>query len=928
MLTFTSNDSDQANYEVILMGQGVEPPIISVIPDSLSANLFNGQTSTQIITIENTGGSNLTWKANITQSENSKRKSYPLNLPNPNFHPPDNEETQFNPNVLKFRTSPLQVKLTDLSDVHVMFDLAHGQYSSIDWSVIIADLTSRGAIVTENTSTITSTLLNNCDIFWTIEHSITFSASEINALQNWLLAGGSLLLEGDQYSSSFNALLNSLNSGIEFSDFYDPGNGITTNIFPHEITIDVDSLYCSPVGYLSSVNTPAELIANDLYGIYHLIASSKVGSGRLIAMADEIFGNYAMPISDNQLFANQVFDWLAFGNDWLAISPDSGTIAVGSSVDVDVTFQSMGLDGGDYNADIIINSNDPIDPEIIIPANMHVTGSPNIVFNIDTLDFSQVFLGVIDTLELIVENNGTLDLLISSVQALPAEYSVSPTFAGIDPGETEIFTITFLPQSVGDYPGTLNLTSNDPDSGNYEITLLGQGVEPPIILVSPDSLYAALFTGDTTTQTITISNNGNSDLIWNIDLDNIGLGTVTFTKQDYADWTDPGNQDRITDNVYITRANTNGIFNAVVETSYNYGSPFDTEWAYGYTANLDSNDYQIWRDAVYPPPSMVGQPLSMHLISDDRFFDVMFHNWTSGGYGGGFSYTRTDVEPRWLSASLDSGIVPAGSTINVDVTFDAAGLFGGDYAADIVINSNDPLNPTSYIPVSLNVTGVPDISVSISPYDSISTIHWYTYGASTIHNFATSFDAVGDGELTVAVDGNYYGSYEFADVYIEGNLIGTINPSVTGSTTQDFTITESDLNNYINDGIVTVTVTNSYYVYPGGNDFHSVRLAYSGASDSLDFGEVFVNYQTSKRILIENTGTDLLQISSITVDSAAFSVSPSSLNINFGEIDTVIVTLLPLSVGSYSGMLTIVTNDPDQGTIDIPLRGEALLLHR
>ena len=335
----------------------------------------------------------------------------------------------------------------------------------------------------------------------------------------------------------------------------------------------------------------------------------------------------------------------------------------------------------------------------------------HILITIDTLNFGQVYLGVTDSLELVVRNTGSEDLLISNATTNLTEYTVSPSFADIDPGKSEIFTVSFLPQTVGDYPGTLTFSSNDPDSSTYIVTLTGQGVEPPIISVSTDSMNADLFTGATTTQTLTIFNIGASDLIWQINLENIGLGTATFTKQDYADWTDPANQDRITDNVWITRANTRGIFNAASETEYIYGlSPENTEWAFGLTEDLNPEDYQDWRSAVYGyPPSMVGQPISLHLISDDKYFDVMFHSWTSGGNGGGFSYTRTDVFPRWLEVSEDSGIVPAGSSIDIEVTLDATGLSGGDYFADIIIFSNDPDNQTITIPAHLYVIGAPNI---------------------------------------------------------------------------------------------------------------------------------------------------------------------------------------------------------------------------
>lgn len=51
--------------------------------------------------------------------------------------------------------------------------------------------------------------------------------------------------------------------------------------------------------------------------------------------------------------------------------------------------------------------------------------------------------------------------------------------------------------------------------------------------------------------------------------DSLWTGTsMTFTKSDSADWTLPANQDRITNNVWITRANQRGIFNIRYEREY------------------------------------------------------------------------------------------------------------------------------------------------------------------------------------------------------------------------------------------------------------------------------------------------------------------------------------------------------------------------
>ena len=96
--------------------------------------------------------------------------------------------------------------------------------------------------------------------------------------------------------------------------------------------------------------------------------------------------------------------------------------------------------------------------------------------------------------------------------------------------------------------------------------------------------------------------------------------TTTLTKMDFADWTLEENQDRLTDNVWITRQNQAGLFNIAQEPSSNgFGttgtSPIDTEWAFGSIADdvttLTFTPWNSW--AGGSPPSTVGRDAVLHL---------------------------------------------------------------------------------------------------------------------------------------------------------------------------------------------------------------------------------------------------------------------------------------------------------------------------
>jgi hypothetical protein len=118
---------------------------------------------------------------------------------------------------------------------------------------------------------------------------------------------------------------------------------------------------------------------------------------------------------------------------------------------------------------------------------------------------------------------------------------------------------------------------------------------------------------------------------------------IGFTKTDYVDSTDI-----ITSAVHLTRKNSRGIFNAVSELSYiNNVSPADTEWSYIQTTPINDPTllpYTDWENAVDAvPPDMVNCYIYMHIISENRYFEMHFLSWTQGALGGGFSYNRREI---------------------------------------------------------------------------------------------------------------------------------------------------------------------------------------------------------------------------------------------------------------------------------------------
>jgi hypothetical protein len=61
------------------------------------------------------------------------------------------------------------------------------------------------------------------------------------------------------------------------------------------------------------------------------------------------------------------------------------------------------------------------------------------------------------------------------------------------------------------------------------------------------------------------------------------------------------------------------------------------------------------------------------------------------------------VELPWLDEAPISAILPAGGNITIEVSFDASGLEAGTYTGALAILSNDPQQPVSSVPVTLEV---------------------------------------------------------------------------------------------------------------------------------------------------------------------------------------------------------------------------------
>ena len=139
-----------------------------------------------------------------------------------------------------------------------------------------------------------------------------------------------------------------------------------------------------------------------------------------------------------------------------------------------------------YDAELVINSNDPNNPEWVVP----VTGigsdgpTPDIELEPMSLDYGDVTPGTISTKWVTIKNSGDGDLVINSTaQTGSGDFSIAtdPRGQTIVAGGSVQMIVLYSPnipdvegEEIGD-DGVITLTTNDPDESTVQIQVVGNG---------------------------------------------------------------------------------------------------------------------------------------------------------------------------------------------------------------------------------------------------------------------------------------------------------------------------------------------------------------------------------------------------------------------------------------------------------------------
>jgi subtilisin family serine protease len=452
----------------------------------------------------------------------------------------------------------------------------------------------------------------------------------------------------------------------------------------------------------------------------------------------------------------------------------AGTIAGGASADVELTITAENLYEGTYSGELQVVSDLPGMPMEGVDVQLAVDADPELALDVDSLVYDSLFIGLDETQAALVSNTGRADMEVS------LSLDGSDDFAFVD-GVATSFTlpagvsreipITFAPSSDG--PLTAALTVNAGGAGTETVALVGVGLLPPEVVLSPAAFDLQAYPGQQYTRTLRMANTGGNPLVfssnetvvaqpdaaapaavyedvalaedfedgipatWTV-VDNAGTGVVWQLNDAY----DSGN--------YAGTGNA-----ATVDSDFAGSVPYDTELI---TPTLTATEAMTLEFLVN---------FQAFLPDDDQFFDVDFSTdggatWTNalrldddtppnglfvenGGvlqsiavasyvdpgtdFQARFRYYTTSSGFDWyaqvddvrivrntfeyVSYAPTSGTVAPGDTLDVVYTIDATGLPGGTYQVDYTFTTNDPQVPSATVPLTLNV--IESLAVTPAP---------------------------------------------------------------------------------------------------------------------------------------------------------------------------------------------------------------------
>lgn len=424
-------------------------------------------------------------------------------------------------------------------------------------------------------------------------------------------------------------------------------------------------------------------------------------------------------------------------------------------------------------------------------------------------------------------------------------------------------------------------------------------VLPGEIEVSPLSInFGALIDGDESTETIIVSNVGLGDLTIN----EINQAGSAFSETNDCDVIAPGSTCEI--DVTFT-ASGEGTFNGQVEIT----STDEVEGTI-IVPLTGSSEFETFPEIDVNPASIAFGTL---VTGDSSTQTVTVSNLGTEALSVS-NVTFVGGDAAEFMQSNDCGTVAVGDTCEIDVTYMASSL--GSFSTTLTIDSNDEDEPTSNVAVTGASIPVPEPEIEVST----SAVDFGTVLAGETPMQTVTVANTGDAALTIdsvelmgdnAADFMQTNDCVSVAVGESCDIELTYFAAGDASHTTDLVIMSNDSSEPST--VVDVDGTSETLKFP--------NIVVSTAS--VDFGSILIGTAAGVTVDISNTGTAALTLSGISLSGdMEFSEANNCGTVAVAESCSVDLTFTASGVSTFTGTLTITSDDPDTASIAVSLLGE------
>jgi subtilisin family serine protease len=579
--------------------------------------------------------------------------------------------------------------------------------------------------------------------------------------------------------------------------------------------------------------------------------------------------------------------------EWLSVVPESGATPSGTTDVIEVVFDATDMAEGEYEASVILETNDPDESSVHVPVVMSVVPTADISVVETGINFGAVVVGWEVERQLEVTNDGTAPLHVRDITTSDEAFSAEPTSFSLDVGQIRDVDVTFAPLEDGTTTAQLVILSDDPDEGTFVIDLLGRGLLAPDVNVSPEALEISLDEGTSSELIVSIENAGAGQFRWDLDI-------TTGTGQ-------TGDQDLHGVTVMWDRSHGQSVIGCIsdmVAKLENRGavvmenhSAFTPEVLRPYDVVWSGRVSDVWtrteREAL---TEWVGAGGAL-LLTSDADHDVHAFNELLLDLGEPFSY------------NVMSGFSGATDRVRPHcITRDVSTVHLGSNSARLAA-----IGPRSFRLVD-DVIGFPNTAGS-------------SYGEGRIIAVAEQLFE----DWSIWREDNAAFAQAVFDWLVFG--VGWLEPgqwagAVTPGASSDlwFTADASGLDYGAHEGSVVVMSNDpdeSSIVVP-------VELLVTGGSElelsdiSVRFPDTYHTATSVETLVIGNSGTEPLLVHSISVDHECFEADTTSFEVAVGREDTLMLSFFAETPGSFEAELIIESNDQSDPVVAVPLSARAV----